>query len=174
MPLSAYTVDMPCKGYIRKYYNCLYGNPMPLTYDSDFGDTILTKMSTSPLSRVNKKILTISFKDLNSQLKFQLPMDMLYRVEDQLTEQQIYYINRYLENIFETDLCMIVSIASVFGIEKKIAIERFAAKFGIQLEEDVTYEALQKKEYRYRKSSTAKNMFLTQMSSPFTIFKRAS
>jgi hypothetical protein len=159
MPLSAYSVDMPCKGYIRKYFNCLYGNPVPLEYSSDFGDTILTKMSTSPLSRVNKKILTIAFKDLNQELKFQLPIDMLHRVENNLSEQQIYYINRYLENIFETDLCMVVNCAGIFGVEKKVAIERFANRFDIQLEEDITYEALQKKEYRFRKSSTAKNLF---------------
>ncbi|MGN6476261.1 MAG: hypothetical protein ACTHKV_03470 [Flavipsychrobacter sp.] len=174
MPLTAYALDMPCKGYIRKYYNCLYGDPVLLNHSSDFGDTILTKMASTPLSQVNKKILNISTRDYNATIRFQLPVDTLYRINTELSDQQVYSINRYLENVFETDLCIIVSVASVFGVEKKQAIERFANKFGIQIEEDVTYEALQKKEYRFRKSSTAKNMFLVQMSSPFSVFKRSA
>lgn len=174
MPLSACTLDMPCKGYIKKYYNSLYGDPVVLNHSSDFGDTILTKMASTPLSQVNKKILTIAQKDYNQEMKFQLPLDMLYRITTVLTEQQAYTINRYLENVFETDLCMIVSIAGVFGVEKKTAIERFANKYEIHLEEDITYEALQKKEYRFRKSSTAKNIFLLQISSPFSVFKRSA
>jgi hypothetical protein len=171
--LSAYTIDIPCKGYIKKYYNCIYGNPVMLDHSSDFGDTILTKMSTTPLSQVSKKILSIAPKDNNDVMKFQLPVDTFYRINTELSEQQVYSINRYLENVFETDLCVIVGIASAFMVERKMAIERFANKYGIVLEEDITYEALQKKEYRYRKSSTAKNIFLLQLSSPFTVFKRA-
>jgi hypothetical protein len=174
MPLSSYTIDVPCKGYIKKYYNCIYGDPVPLSHASDFGDTILTKMAATPLSQVNKKILNIAFRDFDQQLKFQLPLDTFYRIDVRPTEQQVYGINRYLENVFETDLCMIVTCAGIFGVEKKRAIERFAEKFGIRLEEDISYEALQKKEYRYRKSSTAKNIFLLQLSSPFSVFKRSA
>jgi hypothetical protein len=90
-----------------------------------------------------------------------------------LTDQQVYSINRFLENVFETDLSMIAACAGVFGVEKKLAIERFAERHGIALEDDISYEALQKKEYRYRKNSTAKNLFLYQLSSPFAVFKRA-
>jgi hypothetical protein len=175
MQLSAYTLGVPTKSYIRKYFNCLYGHPIPLSLKSDFGDTILTKFQTSPLmARVNKKELAIAFKDFNDKLSFQLPIDMLHRMETQPTDQQVYSINRYLENVFETDLCMFVACASFFGIERKMAIDRFATMHKISIEEDVTYEALKQKEYRFRKNSTSKNLFLLQMSSPFSIFKRSA
>ena len=174
MPLTAFTLALPCKSYIKKYFTAVYGNPIILNHQTDFGDTVLTKMSATPLSQVNKHVLNLSERDYNESLKFQLPVDLLYRIEKlQLTDQQTYSINRFLENVFETDLCMTVAMAGVFGVEKKIAIERFAARFEIRIEEEITYEALQKKEYRYRKSSTAKNLFLYQMSSPFQVFRRA-
>lgn len=175
MQLSAYTLGVPTKCYIRKYFNCLYGTPLQLSYKSDFGDTILTKLQTSPImARVNKKELAIAFKDFNDTLTLQLPIDMLHRMETELNQQQIYNINRYLENVFETDLCMFVACASFFGIERKISIERFASMHRITIDEDVTYEALKQKEYRFRKNSTSKNLFLLQMSSPFSVFKRSA
>lgn len=175
MHLAAYTLGVPTKCYIRKYFTCLYGDPLPLSYKSDFGDTILTKLQSSPvMARVNKKELAIAFKDFDDKLPFQLPIDLLHRMETELTEQQVYNINRYLENVFETDLCMFVACASFFGIERKISIERFASMHRIVIEEDVTYEALKQKEYRFRKNSTSKNLFLLQMSSPFSIFKRSA
>lgn len=173
MSLTAYSISVPCKAYIKKYFTSVYGSIITLNHQSDFGDTILTKMSTVPLSQVNKTILNQFDRDFNDALKFQLPIDSFYRIEHNLTKQQIYSINRYLENVFETDLFMVVATAGVFGVEKKVAIERFTARFGIQLEDDITYEALKRKEYRYRNSSTAKNLFLNQLSSPFAVFKRA-
>lgn len=175
MPPTTFTLSIPCKSYIRKYFNFVYGMPVALNHTSDFGDTILTKMATTPLSRVSKRVLNIPERkeDFSDELKFSLPKDTLYRINTELTEQQVHSINRYLENVFETDLYMIVACASVFGIEKKLAIERFAERHRIRIDEDITYEALQKKEYRYRKSSTAKNLFLNQLSSPFAVFKRA-
>lgn len=174
MQLSAYTLSVPAKGYIKKYFNCLYGHPIPLSHKSDFGDTLLTKLLTAPIIRVNKKELAIAFKDFNDQLAFQLPIDMIHRLETEPSQQQVYGINRYLENVFETDLCMFVACASFFGIERKMSIERFATMHRISIEEDVTYEALKQKEYRFRKNSTSKNLFLLQMSSPFSIFKRSA
>lgn len=174
MQLSAYTLDVSTKSYIRKYFTCLYGDIISISHKSDFGDTILTKFLTSPIIRVNKKELNIAFKDYNDKLTFQLPIDMLHRLETEPSQQQVYGINRYLENVFETDLCMFVACASFFGIERKLAIERFAAMHRISIEEDVTYEALKQKEYRFRKNSTSKNLFLLQMSSPFAVFKRSA
>lgn len=174
MQLSAYTLSVPTKTYIRKYFNCLYGDPILLSHKSDFGDTILTKLLTCPIIRVNKKELAIASKDYSEKIAFQVPIDMIHRLETELTHQQVYGINRYLENVFETDLCMFVACANFFGIERKVSIERFASMHKISIEEDVTYEALKQKEYRYRKNSTSKNLFLLQMSSPFSIFKRSA
>lgn len=173
MTLTAYTLTVSCKAYIKKYYSAIYGNPVVLNHLTDFGDTILTKMSTTPLSQINKTILNQFDRDYNDTLKFQLPIDTFFRIDHELTRQQVYSINRYLENVFETDLHMLVAVAGVFGVEKKLAIERFVSRFDIQLEEDITYEALKQKEYRYRKSSTGKNLFLNQIASPFAVFKRA-
>lgn len=174
MPLSAYTIGVPCKGYVKKYFSCIYGDPISLNHKTDFGDTILTKLITSPIIRVNKKELNIAFKDFNEKLSFQIPIDMLHRLDPVPSDQQVYGINRYLENVLETDLCVCVAVGSFFGVEKKILIERFCQKFDIRLEEDISYEAIKQREYRFRKSGTAKNLFLLHFDSPFAFFKRSA
>jgi hypothetical protein len=40
---------------------------------------------------------------------------------------------------------------SLFDIEYKDAIEDFCKRFDIEIDEDITFEALKKKEYRARK-----------------------
>ncbi|MFL5786729.1 MAG: hypothetical protein ACJ748_01640 [Flavisolibacter sp.] len=167
MPLSTYSLNVPCKGYIKKYFSCLYGDPVTLDHKTDFGDTIFTKMTARPLYRLNHHNINQAFLFFDSQLKFQLPADFFYRIDLELTKQQIYNINRYLENCFRADLFMIINCATFFGVEIRTTIEAFARKHEIILEEDITYEALQKSYYRYKKSSVAKNNFLVQMNSPY-------
>src|SRR4051794_25099824 len=98
--MQSYHLSVPTKAYIRKYFTVLYGHPIQLTHANDFGDTILTKMISRPLCQVNKRVLNLSDRDYNDTLRFQLPADFFYRLETELTEQQVYNINRYLENCF--------------------------------------------------------------------------
>lgn len=171
--MQSYHLSVPTKAYIRKYFTVLYGHPIQLTHANDFGDTILTKMISRPLCQVNKRVLNLSDRDYNDTLRFQLPADFFYRLETELTEQQVYNINRYLENCFKTDMLMVVCCAAFFGVEIRTSIEGFAKRYHIELEEDISYEALQKCYYRYRKSSVAANHFLLQMSTPFKMSFRA-
>lgn len=166
--IQSYSVSVPCKGYIKKYFQKLYGTTIPLNHSSDFGITVLTMMSSTPLIRVNKRILNLSTQYNDCQLQFQLPIDFFYRIENKLTEQQAFAINRYLENVFQADLFQMVNVGAFFGVERRNSIERFANKFDIVLEEDISSEALIKQEYRSRKSGTAKNIFLASLSSPFS------
>lgn len=171
--MQSYHQTVPTKTYIRKYFTALYGTPVPLSHANDFGDTILTKMICRPLSQVNKRVLNLSGNDYNDAIRFQLPADFFYRLETEITEQQVYNINRYLENCFKTDMLMVVCCAAFFGVEIRTTIEQFVKRYNIELEEDITYESLQKSYYRFRKNGTAKHHFLLQMSSPFNVSFRA-
>jgi hypothetical protein len=166
--LQSYCVNVPCKGYIKKYFTRLYGHPIPLNHKSDFGDTILTKMISPSLAQANGYVLNLSNRDYNDQVKFQLSFDFFYRVENNLKQQQVYNINRFLENTFKADLFIFVNCAAFFGVERKISIERFADKYEIQLEEDIKYDALVKAEMRYRKTLSARNNLLLQLSTALT------
>lgn len=170
--MESYCVNVPCKTYVRKYFNAVYGNQIELNYGSDFADTILTKMATQPIKRLSHHQLNQAFLFFNDEIKFKLPADFFYRVENNLDRQQIYCINRYLVNVFEADFFTVVNVAAAFGIERSTAIEAFCRNYNIILEEDITKEAMKKSEYRHRESPTMKNSFLATLSSPFKPLRR--
>jgi hypothetical protein len=63
----------------------------------------------------------------------------------------ISYLNKHFEEKFEEELCRHCFLLNLFGIEIKEALEDFCKRQNIEIEEDITYEALKKKEYRERK-----------------------
>lgn len=162
--MKEFTVTIPCKRYIRKYFNHIYGEEISLSHEDDFGDSILTKLSTKPIVRLSKQFMNIAFRDFNDQLKFKLPFDFFYRVEHTLNPQNIYNINRYLQNTFETDLFIIMNIGSAFGVERKISAEAFARKYKIEMDKDITLDAMLQSEYRTRTGKPLKNLFLVYLS----------
>jgi hypothetical protein len=171
--MQSYSISVPCKSYIKKYFCKIHGDNIFLDHRSDFGDSILTKMTTTPLAQVNRKMIALEFQDYTEELTFRLPMDFFYRLDHQLTEQQVYNINRYLKNCFKADLFMVITSGTFFGVEITTIIETFADKFNIDLGEELSQKALLKSYYRYRTCSTAKNFFLLQMSSPFSLSLRS-
>jgi len=166
-------VSVPSKSYIKKYFTKMYGEVISLDHRSDFGDTILTKMSTTSLAQVNKTMLNLEFQHYKDKVVFRLSMDFFYRLEHELNPQQIYNINRYMENIFKADLFLAICCGTFFGVEITTIVEKFADKFDVNLGEELTQKSLLKAYYRFRKSSTASNFFLLQMSTPFNLNLRA-
>lgn len=168
-----YCVAVPCKSYIRKYFASQLGDPIALNHTTDFGDTILTKLSGKPLIRISKQQFNVAFKDYNDQLKFRIPFDFFYRIQNNISSQHIFAINRFLQNVFEADLFVIVNIGAAFGVQRRTAIEAFARKYGINLDEDISFDALIKNESRKRAQKTLANNFLVSLSSNPAIFLRA-
>lgn len=171
--MKSFSVTIPCKSYIKKYYTAVYGPAIELTHRSDFGDTILTKMSNVSLSKASKKGLNLEFQEYNEHIKFKLPFDLFYRIENELNQQQIYNINRFLENVFETDIFITIRVAAIFGVQRNTCIRAIADACNIILDEEITFDAIKKQEGRYRHTPTAGNHFLLSMSSPLKLKLRA-
>lgn len=150
MSLKSYQVTIPVKTYVAKYFTHLYGHPIPLGHQDDFGDSVLTKLSTPPLIRPTKFDRNITQKYYITALKFQVPMHMYYRLENRVTDAHIFNINRFLENTFETAFCTWVLCQVAAKNQRKTAIEQFCEAHGIDLELDVPFETLKKMEYRDR------------------------
>jgi hypothetical protein len=162
--MESFSVTVPCKSYVAKYFNKVYGETIPLDHRSDFGDTILTKMVTTPLAQINNKLYNLEVKHYDSKLKFKLKTDFYFRIETSLTTKQIYGINRYLENVLESDLFIVVCMSQCFGIPNKTAMRVFCEKYDIEIDEDISLDALKKSFYRFRKKPIANNFFLLQLS----------
>ena len=67
---------------------------------------------------------------------------------------KVLVINRYFGNQFEEDLYHFcqrnITPGRYAGYDR--ALDLFAKRYDIEFEEDITFEALKKMEYRYRKS----------------------
>jgi hypothetical protein len=163
--MKSFSVSVPCKSYVKKYFSTLYGDCIPLDHRSDWADTILTKMISGPISKANKQVLKLDFERYDSKLKFSLPMDFYFRMNTDLSEQQIYNINRFLENTFDTDLFMTICAGKFFGVPKVTIIRVFAERHNLEVDEDISLDGLKKAYYRFEKKPTSRNFFLLQMSS---------
>ncbi len=162
--MQSYSILVPCKTYISKYFSGQYGDLISLDHKSDFGDTILTKLSARPITRINRQKIGMAYQYYDSTLKFKLPIDFFYRIETDISEQKVVNINRYLENIFDSTLLTAIAMATFFGVEKRTATEAFLSKYNILIDEDITHDCIRQKDSRMRRNPAMKNNFLVTLS----------
>jgi hypothetical protein len=155
--MTHYTIHLPCKAYLCKYVQTIYGqgkesNTIHIDPSTDFGDLIITKLSATIHCNTPPGEMDAKLFRMTDRILLKIPMHWMRKLPmKELTKHQIIRINRSLENMFERDLCDIVSRAhDMLGIDRQTSIECFASNHGIQLEHHITFEALKKMEYRFR------------------------
>jgi hypothetical protein len=180
--MQPYTVLLPTKAYLCRYVLTLYGQgteTVMIDPSTSFGDLIITKMASTLNCNLKPADYTAAISKMSTALSLQLPAQWFrklplqgarpYDATIKLTPHQVIRINRHLQNDFEQDLCDIVARAHNFmGIERQVAIECFAHNHGIRLEEDISFEALKKMEYRYRSENarhTVRKKIVQELSS---------
>lgn len=141
------------KPYLAKYLQTLYGSPIVFEIDNYFGTTLYAFLTKKVFYLKETKIEHRKFDQFTTKLDVYLPSYWLrnakYRTD--LTRENIIYINKHFEERFEEDLIKHCHVLSLFGIEFQEAMEDFCKQFDIEIDEDITFEALKKKEYRERK-----------------------
>ena len=154
-PPQTYKVLLPTKTYLRKYIYAEHGWPLVLNYNSVLGTLVLSLLEKQEFTidmREGKMQKRIQY--MNDELEFTALLSTMPYKGYSLSNDKIIAINRYIENSFVEDLhryCKyhIKETGWRPGINK--AIEAFAESYGIELEKDISYEALKKAEYRYKK-----------------------
>lgn len=147
-----FRVYLPTKPYLCKYLQTIYGHPLVIDPQTDFGDIIITKLSSTLHCTLDKHDIDIRLNRLTDKLTIHMPIHWWYKLAiKEPTPHHIIRINRYFENMFEKDLHGVVHRASTWlNIPRQTAIEYFAENHGIELEKDITFEGLKKMEYRFR------------------------
>ena len=159
--MKTYKLYLPTKPYLHKYLRRVYGNPSlpgtPIVIDpaTDFGDMIITKMSSTLHCNLDKHDIDVRMNRLTEKLVIHVPIHWWYKLGCmELTPHQVIRINRYFENLFESEMHQVVHRANTWlGIDRQVAIECFAENHDIVIEQDITFEGLKKMEYRHRKGS---------------------
>jgi hypothetical protein len=154
-PGKYYSLHIPTKTYLRKYITSIYGDPIVINTSHYFGLTIIAFLERKFFFRQKQTVVHQKFDVLNDQLTIKLPTWWMKQSHfgTDIPQQSIIYINKLFEERFEEDLSKFCAVYNAVGVEYKDAREEFCKLYNIELEEDITGEALKKKEYRYRENS---------------------
>ncbi|HYC27334.1 MAG TPA: hypothetical protein VEB42_00945 [Chitinophagaceae bacterium] len=148
-------MTLPVKPYIKKYVETVEGSPIPYKGTSLLCKVVrayLQNKNSTGLSEIQKKA-ALSLR--TSSIEIVVPMNKMNIVGITLSDDGILHINAYLQDVFERAVCDFIKryTGNKLGRYKgyKAGIEDFAKLYNIDLEEDLTYDGLQKLEYRFRK-----------------------
>ncbi len=147
-------LNLPTKPYLKAYLHALYGSPVIFNADNYFGIVMMGLLERPVRHQESPKVLKFRvFDKFDSTITIYLPKWWLtkYQFGHSLSNNHIISINKLFEQRFEEDLFKHCNLASIYKIDIKKAIEQFCVQHLIVIEEDISYDALKKKEYRYRK-----------------------
>ena len=169
-----FTFHLPVKSYIKKYLVSNYGDPIILTLNSDIGFIVLNTLSSrleTKLTRGCKGCIDIFQNRYTDKVIFRIPYHYFSITKKEVEASTVYLLNRYFENSFEKEMYKFVSDKNNQHFSRKKRLELFIGHYNIEIETDITADALIKAEYRYRKKITKE--FSPILSSPINLFTRA-
>jgi len=150
---SYYPLIIPTKPYIKQYLQALYGNPVIFNSSNSLGIILVALLERPFKSHKRKDILSFRvFDKFDTPMHTYLPKSWLknYKYGHTLSDQNIIALNKFFENQFEEDLYKACELARIYKVELKKAMEEFCWRHCIEIEEHISFEALKKKEYRFR------------------------
>jgi hypothetical protein len=159
--MQLYTISIPAKPHIARFAHIRYGNPIWLNADSTLGILISALLNQSAYrSKFTLSDRDLRFKYLTASIQCAAPLSEMLRGKCfALSTDHVLAVNQFLENDFEERLYFYCQRQANWqkrraGIDA--AIESFADFYGIQLDEEITFDGLKKMEYRFRKKKTEK------------------
>jgi len=154
-PLRAFTVKVPTKTYLRKFLNKLYGTPTPLTYWNPIGTFVLSLLGKDTFDiNMNAAKTKTRLANYNDEIEFIGGFKTMGYKGHSINPDKIIAINRFLEDLFAGLLyqyCLLKKSERKWRPGYDNAIEDFAKLCGIEIDVDISMDALKKVEYRYRK-----------------------
>jgi hypothetical protein len=158
-PMELYRIILQTKPHIKKYLQSVYGDPLVLNLQNDFGDVVISKLVTNLSCNLSNHDIDVRLNRFTEDLPIFLPKHWLFKIPKeayQINSNKTININRYFENLFEKSLHETVEDALNFlGINRQTSIDVFATTHGIELGKDVTFDALKQMEYRFRMNKAA-------------------
>lgn len=149
---SHFGITIPTKPYLSKYLQSLYGSPIVFSTKNYFGTSLLGYLTTRMYFQA-ETMTHQKFDSFNTFMSVQLPRHWLYqyKFKTQIPKCNIIYLNKHFEERFEEDLTRFCILYTQQGGQIKNALEAFCKNHSIEIDDDITYDALKQKEYRARK-----------------------
>lgn len=146
-------ISLPIKSYIRKYAESVFGSPVKADHSTSLGCFINACLEKNVYS--NRHLAeNFIYKDVTDKLPILINSWQFNALGFDFSDDKVIQLNRFLENVFEEDLfrfCQSYIDPSKRYKGFREAIEKFCSRHKIELEIDVTFDAIKKIEYRKRK-----------------------
>lgn len=152
-PQNHFSLIIYTKPYLKKYLQSLYGNPIIFDKDNLFGVTIAAFLEKPLDFHVTKEELRCRTDKYTEKLEIFLPKTILTKRRStgyDLSDANTITLNKFFETRFTEDLARWCELGMVYKVEFKKNIEDFCHRYKIELEYDITFDAIKKKEYRLR------------------------
>lgn len=164
-----FSITLKTKPYLKKYLHALYGDPLIFTLDNFFGMSVAGLLENPIDPQRKKQDLRLRCDRFGTDLLLYCPLNFIRksRYGTDICEKQTISINKLFEERFEEDVFRYCHTLKLVGVEIKDALEEFCRIYNIEIDVDITYEAIKKKEFRYRKN-------LEQISPQLSLKKSAS
>ena len=155
MAKSFFSVELKTKPYLSKFMKCIHGEHLQFHISDDFGRWIAICLEKNVLPDMNKQTVTNYLVDYTTTIKLKFPYHWLLHSYYGCTikDKNTIFINKEIQHRFEQKLYLYVERHSIPDKRyKKLneAIESFAAKYNIIIDEDISWDALVKLVYRLR------------------------
>lgn len=150
---GTYKISIPTKPYLKKYLENLYGNKIIISPSNYLGITIISLLERGYFEDQYKDFL--KYRQFNKyDVKIDLHLPKWYLKNSHfgtgLSKENVILINRHFEERFTEELCYFTKLMALSGIEMKNSIEWFCSFYNIEIDCDITSDAVKKKEYRKR------------------------
>lgn len=138
-------ISIPIKPYLKKYIHSLYGQVVVVSFKTFVGMNIYCLLERKGNEKKDAKTANqLRYRTLTDKLTIILPKDLYYRVGHVIPEDKAIVINIMYEQYLSEHLSIFCDAYKKAGRQKKEAIEDFCARFNIDIDIDITMEALRK------------------------------
>ena len=146
-----FPMSIKTKRFLKPYLESFYGNPICFSFKHTLGTVIAGLLERPQRIHKTRDDIQFRFDKFDTELIIYLPKTFLTKYEAgyALSVEGVITFNKHFENAFEEDLYKCCELARIYKIQRKKAIEEFCMRHHVSIEEDITYECLQKKEYRF-------------------------
>lgn len=144
---ESFTIQIPTKPYLKKYIQTLYGRPVIFTRENNFGMAVLAFLDEKRYFRHDKKLVHKAFDKFDDKIEIHFPRWWKDRSKFNkgFSEQSVVNINKLFEEQMESHLSFYCRTRNV---EIRSSLYDFCFLHSIEIDIDITYEALKQKEYR--------------------------
>jgi hypothetical protein len=172
-PKGFFSITIQTKPYLKKYLQSLYGDPLIFSTENSFGIVVESLLSRPLEDHNNPEVLRQRFDKYTTSLELFIPIRNIFKRKGfAITQRQILSLNKFFEKQFCEQLLSWCEMGVIYKVEYKKNIEDFCWRHKILIDavdEDISFDALKKKEWRARKKKEEKEKECAPLSVPSKI-----